>query len=512
MAQTSSTIIKNSLIVSHRSIGIIFVILITTTHARITDFSHAKYVPVLDGNVLLWKQRSYVRHSTNLSNFVSIIEDTIKLSQLFPKSHMRKLLEVDIDHMQNSLSSLTIHHRIARSLDFLGTALKVVAGTPDAADLEKIKFIEAQLVESNNKQVIVITEAQKQINALTDTVNKLIKEKRNEFVDSPHLYETLLARNRMLITEIQNIMLTITLAKSNVINPTIFDHDDLKSIFTEQLTEVPIVSLMGVSNIKIFQSNSIIHILVEYPKVKSICKKVLIYPVAHNNTVLQIHDNIVAECEDGVLPVTECATTNYATFCKVSTLETCASGLHSGGTALCHTQPSHLEPLTIVDEGIVIINDQTTRIRIDDGPIITTRGTHLITFERVATINDSTLINYSRVVKKSPGIAASPLLNITGHNNVLSLAMLHRMNEHNLHAIREVKDEASAERSPKIWFAAGVILSLVLYSISFIYQCWHRRSSSIKLQALVKELSVTEDGNNLKGGIVNNQVHERPSQ
>jgi len=331
-------------------------------------------------------------------------------------------------------------------------------------------------------------------------------------VDSPHLYETLLARNRMLITEIQNIMLTITLAKSNVINPTIFDHDDLKSIFTEQLTEVPIVSLMGVSNIKIFQSNSIIHILVEYPKVKSICKKVLIYPVAHNNTVLQIHDNIVAECEDGVLPVTECATTNYATFCKVSTLETCASGLHSGGTALCHTQPSHLEPLTIVDEGIVIINDQTTRIRIDDGPIITTRGTHLITFERVATINDSTLINYSRVVKKSPGIAASPLLNITGHNNVLSLAMLHRMNEHNLHAIREVKDEASAERSPKIWFAAGVILSLVLYSISFIYQCWHRRSSSIKLQALVKELSVTEDGNNLKGGIVNNQVHERPSQ
>jgi len=47
---------------------------------------------------------------------------------------MRKLLDVDTDHLKTLLSVLKIHHRVARSLDFLGTALKVVAGTPDAAD------------------------------------------------------------------------------------------------------------------------------------------------------------------------------------------------------------------------------------------------------------------------------------------------------------------------------------------------------------------------------------------
>jgi len=299
---------------------------------------------------------------------------------------MRKLLEIDIEHIQSLLSALRIHHRIARSLDFLGTALKVVAGTPDASDLERIKITESQLIASNNRQIQINTETQKQINLLTDTVNKILKEKKGDLVDTAHLYETLLARNRMLITEIQNLMLTITLAKSNIINPTIFDHNDLKSVFTEQLTDLPIVSLMEVSNIKIFQSDSIIHILIEYPKVKVICKKVLIYPVAHNNTVLQLHDNIVAECASEILAVTECATTSYATFCKLATHDTCARGIHSGGSAICRTQPSHLEPVTLVDEGIIIINERFASVIVDDGPMITTKGAHLVTFEHSALI------------------------------------------------------------------------------------------------------------------------------
>lgn len=115
---------------------------------------------------------------------------------------------------QGLLSTLNVHHRLARSLDFLGSALKVVAGTPDAADFEKkIRFSESQLIESNNRQVIINTETQKQINRLTDTVNKILSANQQDAVDTPHLYETLLARKIMLFSEIENLMLTITLAK-----------------------------------------------------------------------------------------------------------------------------------------------------------------------------------------------------------------------------------------------------------------------------------------------------------
>jgi len=254
-------------------------------------------------------------------------------------------------------------------------------------------------------------------------------------------------------------MLTVTLAKNNIINPVIFNHNDLKSIFDEQLTEVPIVSLMVVSKIKIFQSNVFIHVIVQYPRVKLICKKVLLFPVAHYHTMLQIEDNIVAECDDGILAVSDCASTNLATFCKKASHDTCARQLHAGVAATCRTKPSNLEPLTIVDDGVIIVNEKLTRITIDDGPTTTITGTHLITFERKAVTNDSVYLNLNYSVKKSPGIVASPLINITGHDHILSLPLLQRMNEHNLRLMQELRDDVSAGGGLRIWFAAGVAVN-----------------------------------------------------
>jgi len=160
------------------------------------------------------------------------------------------------------VSVLKIHHRVAKSLDFLGTALNVVAGTPDAADFLKIRITEAQLVESNSRQIAINSETQKQINKLTDTINNIIKARKNDLVDTPHLFKALLVRNRMLSTEIQNLILTITLAKYY---STILDHADLKSLIEQ---DIPIVSLIEVSKIRVLQSENIIHILIAFPKVK----------------------------------------------------------------------------------------------------------------------------------------------------------------------------------------------------------------------------------------------------
>jgi len=110
---------------------------------------------------------------------------------------------------------------------------------------------EACLIQSKNLQVIKNTQTQNKINELTETVNKIIKAERNNIVDTSHLYEVLLARNRILITEIQNVMLTVTLAKANIINPAIFNQNDFKSVFVDHPTEVPIISVLEASNIRV---------------------------------------------------------------------------------------------------------------------------------------------------------------------------------------------------------------------------------------------------------------------
>lgn len=42
------------------------------------------------------------------------------------------------------ISTTVVHHRMARSLESLSSALKVVAGTPDAHDLESVRFTEVK--------------------------------------------------------------------------------------------------------------------------------------------------------------------------------------------------------------------------------------------------------------------------------------------------------------------------------------------------------------------------------
>lgn len=90
-----------------------------------------------------------------------------------------------------------------------------------------------------------------------------------------------------------------------------------------------IVNLMEVSNINVFQSETIVHILFDYPQVKSICKKVIIFSVAHNNPILLLKNDTVVECSDKIMAVTDFSTTGYAPLCKLASHNTYSSGIHA---------------------------------------------------------------------------------------------------------------------------------------------------------------------------------------
>lgn len=134
--------------------------------------------------------------------------------------------------------------------------------------------------------MIINTETQKQINRLTDTVNKILAANQQDAVDTPHLYEILLVRNIMLISEIEILMLTITLAKSKINNPSILNHNDLKIIFAEMLTEIPIVSIMEVASIIVFQSVDFLHLLIVYSNLVYVIISSSKCPNAHSNQQL----------------------------------------------------------------------------------------------------------------------------------------------------------------------------------------------------------------------------------
>ena len=71
------------------------VAIILGANAKIIDYSAAQYIPIHDGNIIVWEEYGYMGHTVNLTSYGSIIEKTSNLSKLLPQSHMKKILEAD---------------------------------------------------------------------------------------------------------------------------------------------------------------------------------------------------------------------------------------------------------------------------------------------------------------------------------------------------------------------------------------------------------------------------------
>jgi len=78
---------------------------------------------------------------------------------------------------------------------------------------------------------------------------------------------------RAEITELENLITSITLAKINLLSPVILDDIDVREITNEHLTNVSVADVLAVSKVKIFQNNNLLYFLVKFPKPKVVCKK-----------------------------------------------------------------------------------------------------------------------------------------------------------------------------------------------------------------------------------------------
>jgi len=79
---------------------------------------------------------------------------------------MRNLITTDLEHIESLIATIKVHHRHARSINLLGTALKVIAGTPDFDDWEQNKFKQGQLINSANRQIEINTKLQSRLNEI----------------------------------------------------------------------------------------------------------------------------------------------------------------------------------------------------------------------------------------------------------------------------------------------------------------------------------------------------------
>ncbi len=189
----------------------------------------------------------------------------------------------------------------------------------------------------------------------------------------------------------EKMVTSLTLAKIHLINPVILDDIDIKEINNEQLTNASVADILEVAKAKVFQNNNMIYFLITFPNPELVCKKIKIFPVQHKNTILNLEDsNIFADCGSKTIAINQCEATVSTTFCKTTSTPTCAEQLT---VAQCGTRSSHLNPITEVDEGIIIINDAAMRVTDQEGLNRTITRSYLITYVDRVSLNGTLFIN-----------------------------------------------------------------------------------------------------------------------
>jgi len=182
-----------------------------------------------------------------------------------------------------------------------------------------------------------------------------------------HLLEIILATNKIVITDLENIVMGLALAKLNIVSPAILDSYDIGEFKDRQPANISLKEI-EVSSISVFQNSDILHFLTKFPSHKLVCKKITVYPDQHHNKILDFENgNLVAECPGRNLNIGHCKTTVGATFCRKLKNGTCAQQLVSGAIAHCSTLPGHLDPVTVVDHGTLILNEANMTITDDQG-------------------------------------------------------------------------------------------------------------------------------------------------
>jgi len=177
-----------------------------------------------------------------------------------------------------------------------------------------------------------------------------------------------------------------------LLSPVILDNIDVREITNEHLTNVSVADALAVSKVKIFQNNNLLYFLVKFPKPKVVCKKLMIYYVRHNNVILDLDQ--------------------HNTSRRNNLLQN-----------LGDTKSSHLQPVVMVDEGMLIINDVAANIT-GGNTHQNIAGTFLINFDDQISLNG---LNHHGVLKKTPAVPDMAKINITEHHQLLSLPFMYEL-------------------------------------------------------------------------------------
>lgn len=282
-----------------------------------------------------------------------------------------------------------INSRRKRRWDTIGKAWKWLAGSPDAEDLRIINRTINELVDQNNKQLIINRMVNERIGDITQAVNSLIKQQNIENKIILEEYDTITLLLYMdtlndVLEEIQDTILRTKIALPNNKILTLMEKQLIESLLQKQgiKTDFPEQALNYVTSKIAMKGDTLLYIL-QTPRMESSKAEIIqVLPLIVNTMVVIQAPHYLVKTE-GVFFKTNHPTDFIQKSVEITPLnDNCLLPIMMGTDSKCNvTRRTDTQVTMISDNKLLINNGKNLTLYSNCGPHNRTlTGNFLITF------------------------------------------------------------------------------------------------------------------------------------
>ncbi|KRJ98756.1 uncharacterized protein Dyak_GE28421 [Drosophila yakuba] len=267
----------------------------------------APVVPLQEGTVWRVNGQFKLAHVIDLAKLEALVQEVQREAKLMDP-RIEALVTHYLEESREGLSKLMGTRRGRRSLDWIGSAWKWIADSPDASDWDAILCAQENVVKTADQQVRINAglfdashESLRLLNEVAATVNAIDGD--------VHTATTLLHKVLIIDSQVGELTQACQLAKTGIVNSRLLDHGEVQTILTEvrNLPYQNTVEALEFSRPSVLTNGTALLYILSMPKVAPKDYRLLLLPATHGGKQVMVkHDKVAVITEETYAVVDDC--------------------------------------------------------------------------------------------------------------------------------------------------------------------------------------------------------------
>lgn len=378
-----------------------------------------------------------------------------------------------ISQISKILVTLKPKTRNPRSLNFIGSAWKWLAGSPDHDDFQILKAHTHKILKNNEKQIIINNALAKRVNEISNITNNLIEIAKINQIPKNELILDVKYKLDIIKEELLNIEYALLWAKNKIVNSFILSNTEIKIVKERfENNKIPFINLeeaLEFSDIRIASNKSILLYIITIPTTGTdICKKILIKPIKYMKKAIKLPFENVLYCNDQIFGIKNyCNTYNELTICKKNEIinlnsDNCIQNLIKSNPSSCEeVNNQHIPSIEEINPGTILLNQFNGTILVENNNINLT-GSFILQYHNTSIFIDGQEY-YSKeipIAKPLPAILYSSS-SVKTYKELLTMEMLKELHINNTEQITEIEEQVKVHKIANYSLSSMLILIII---------------------------------------------------